>query len=442
MNTKPIRMKWRQPVSIFLRTAGCLLMLYITQAQSSINIPPLTLTSAVELAVGNNPSLAEVQARYEAMAEIPSQVSALPDPMLQLNLMNMPTDSFDFDQEPMTQIQFGVTQAIPFPGKLSLRHDAAQAAAMAAAYSVDELRLDLINRVRESWWRLYYLDRALETTASNQALLRQFIEVATTKYETGQGLQQDVLLAQLELSKLMDQHIQLRSLRLRQSIKLNILMNTQPNQPIRLPSQVSTQLPDIKEEAFYYEHAESSRPLLKQAEHQLASAQSQLDLAKRDHYPDFSLGLTYGDRQGSNALPMGGSRSDFLSLMIGVKIPLYAGAKQSKAVKQRSSEFHQNRYALLDDRLKVMAEISNAITDYQRSREQFNLFEKGIVPQAQQTVESMLAGYQVNQVDFLNLVRSQITLFNYELQYWKTLSEAKQALSSLEAAVGEDTIYE
>ena len=442
MKTKATRTKWHCAVSFFLRTATCLLMLVIAQTQASIGRNELALETAVEAAVSNNPSLAEVQARYAALAEIPSQVSALPDPMLQLGLMNMPTDSFDFDQEPMTQIQFGVTQAIPFPGKLSLRKEAAEYRAGAAAHSVDGMRLGLINTVREAWWQLYYLDRALETTINNQSLLRQFIEVAITKYETGKGLQQDVLLAQLELSKLVDQHIQLRALRLRQSIKLNILMNTQPNQSLLLPSQVSKQLPDIKAEAFYYEHAESSRPLLKQAEQQLASAQSQLDLAKRDRYPDFSLGLTYGDRQGSNSLPMGGSRSDFLSLMIGVKIPLYAGAKQSKAIKQRSSELQQNRYALLDDKLKVMAEISNAVTDYQRSREQFTLFDKGIVPQARQTVESMLAGYQVNQVDFLNLVRSQITLFNYELQYWKTLSEAKQALSSLEAAVGEDTIYE
>ena len=71
-----------------------------------------------------------------------------------------------------------------------------------------------------------------------------------------------------------------------------------------------------------------------------------------------------------------------------------------------------------------------------------SLFGSGIVPQARQTVQSMLAGYQVSKVDFLNLVRSQITLLNYELQYWKSLSEAKQALAKIQAAVGEESIYE
>jgi cobalt-zinc-cadmium efflux system outer membrane protein len=70
------------------------------------------------------------------------------------------------------------------------------------------------------------------------------------------------------------------------------------------------------------------------------------------------------------------------------------------------------------------------------------LFDGGIIPQARQTVESMMAGYQVGQVDFLNLVRSQVTLFNYELQYWKSFTEVNQSIARLKAAVGEENIYE
>jgi cobalt-zinc-cadmium efflux system outer membrane protein len=127
---------------------------------------------------------------------------------------------------------------------------------------------------------------------------------------------------------------------------------------------------------------------------------------------------------------------------VGIKIPLYSGRKQSKAISQKTSELASSRYALIDKKGLVRAAISASVTDYQKSQDQFELFGKGIIPQAQQTVQSMLAAYQVSEVDFLNLVRSQITLFNYELQYWKALSEAKQALARLEAAVGEESIYE
>jgi outer membrane protein TolC len=175
---------------------------------------------------------------------------------------------------------------------------------------------------------------------------------------------------------------------------------------------------------------------------EIEAAESRFNLAKRDYYPDFKAGVTYGDRTGTNPLPRGGSRPDFVSVMVGIKVPLYAGRKQAHAVAQKSNELQKSRYALLDERGVVMAEISTAVTDYHRAKQQFSLYGSGIVPQAQQTVASMLAGYQVSEVDFLNLVRSQMTLFNYELQYWGALSEAKQALSRLEAAVGEESVYE
>ncbi|MEH6588602.1 MAG: TolC family protein [Halioglobus sp.] len=413
--------------------------LYASEYYSSV---PLTESAAVEIAIRDNPNLAGMQARFEALAEIPSQSGALPDPMVSFNAMNFPTDSFDRAQEPMTQLQLGFSQVFPFPGKLNLKEAAAEYDALAAGYSVDALRLQLVRNVKSKWWQLYYMDRALATVESNQTLLRQFIEVAKTKYETGKGLQQDVLLSQLELSLLMDQEIQLQAIRRNQAIQLNILMDNFAYEAITLPDEVSKAMPVHASEIGLYQKAESLQPRLKQMETHMKAAQSRLDLAKRDYYPDFKLGVIYGDRTGDNPPPMGGARSDLVSVMLGVNIPLYSGRKQSSAVSQKSSELERNRYAWLDERGVVMAEISSAVTDYDRAKQQFSLYGGGIVPQAQQTVQSMLAGYQVGEVDFLNLVRSQMTLFNYQLQYWKALSEARQAMARLEAAVGEGAVYE
>jgi outer membrane protein TolC len=397
---------------------------------------------AVATALHDNPSLAQIRSRYQALSEVPSQVGTLPDPTININAMNFPTDSFDRSQEPMTQVQIGFSQMIPFPGKLSLKKEAAEFEAIAAGHSVQEATLQLRSNVSTKWWQTYYLDRALETVQKNQALLRQFITVAKTKYETGEGLQQDVLLAQLELSKLLDQEIQLIAMRRMQAIELNVLMDQLPSTIIELPTQVSTQMPTLISEESLGELAGNERARLKQMQSNIESAQARLKLAKRDYYPDFMVGMTYGDRTGINTMPSGGDRADFASLMIGIKVPLYAKRKQAKAVAQRNSEVDMSRYALRDEKSNVLAQVSKSITDYQRAKQQFSLFESGIIPQAQQTVSSMLAGYQVNEVDFLNLVRSQITLFNYELQYWKALSEANQALARLEAAVGEESIYE
>ncbi|MFT5137534.1 MAG: cobalt-zinc-cadmium efflux system outer membrane protein [Arenicella sp.] len=411
-------------------------------AEESLSERQLTLEAAITIAIRDNPSLAQINARYDALQQVPSQVSTLPDPTINLNAMNFPTDTFDRRQEAMTQMQLGFSQQIPFPGKLSLKKEVAEFDAMAAGHSVQELRAQLRNKVASKWWQLHYLDRSLETVANNQNLLRRFITVAKTKYETGEGLQQDVLLAQLELSKLMDRVIQVEAIRQTQAIRLNILMDRLPSERILLSALVSTNMPELREEAVLYDIGREMRSQLKVVQSKIDAAQSRLKLAKRNYYPDFMVGMTYGDRSGMNPLPRGDQRADFASLMVGIKVPLYAGRKQAHEVAQRRSELAGTQHAQRDETGIILSQISTAITDYHRAKQQFLLFETGIIPQARQTVASMLAGYQVNQVDFLNLVGSQITLFNYELQYWKALSEANQALARLQAAVGEESIYE
>ncbi|MBV1931558.1 MAG: TolC family protein [Porticoccaceae bacterium] len=429
-------------IALFVTTPATVLATETSQASEPISGQILTEKMAIDKAVSTNPNLAQMQARYEALKEIPSQQGTLPDPVLSLNAMNLPSNTFHVGQEPMTQMQIGVSQAFPFPGKLALKEAASEFDAQAAGYSVDETRLRLINNVKRSWWQLFYLDRALDTVESNQALLRNFIQVAQTKYEVGDGLQQDVLLAQLELSKLLDRKIQLKAIRQSQVIQLNVLMDSPANTRIILPKTVSENMATIADQEILYRRAEAVRPLLEKTRKHISAAQSRLDLAEKNYYPDFKVGVAYGDRRGDNPMAQGGSRSDLLSLMFSVNLPIHTDRKQSRAVQQRSFELAQNRYALQDKQGTVRADISLAATNYQRAQEQFALFKQGIIPLARQTVSSMLAGYQVNQVDFLNLIRSQVTLFNYQLQYWQALTEANQALAQLAAAVGEENIYE
>ncbi len=380
-----------------------------------------------------------MQQRYEALTYIAPQVSTLPDPVLSLNGMNLPWDSFDLQQEPMTQLQLGVSQMFPFPGKLSLREDIAVFEAEAALHSVEEMRLNLDMNVSITWWEIYFLDRSIETVLSNQGLLRQFIDIAKKKYEVGQGLQQDVLLAQLELSKFLDQEVQLKSMREQRVIRLNVLMNVTPDQSVQLPSVMPVFTGTIASESELHQRALAARPILMEEKASISASESRLALAKKDYYPDFMVGLGYGNRQEDD---LGRSRQDFLSIMLSVNIPLYTGTKQSQAVQQRARELAKSRYSLVDQRNMVLSSISSAVTGYEQAKEQLSLYSEGILPQARQTVQSMLAGYQVSEVDFLNVVRSQVTLFNYELQYWKSFTEINQSIARLEAAVGEENVYE
>jgi outer membrane protein TolC len=299
-----------------------------------------------------------------------------------------------------------------------------------------------MGQVRDAWWQLMSLDRSIEIVDQNQQLMRDFVEIAQTKYKVGSGLQQDVLLAQLELSRLLDHELRLRGMRHAAQADLNAMLDRPADWLINLPlTPPNRRLPELPPEAQLLQRAGDDRALIDVQRDLVEAARKRLNLARKDYYPDFRLGIGYGDRQGFDTF-RGTGRSDFLSVMLSINVPIYSGSKQRKAVEQRTHEMSRQKYALNSALRSVQSSIARNLAGYQAARDQVILLETAIIPQAQQTVASMLAGYQVNQVDFLNLVNTQITLYNAQISYWESLSTAKQALARLASAVGRETLYE
>ena len=396
----------------------------------------LTLTRAEALALQHNPAMAAVTKNAEAMAAIPSQAGSLPDPTLSLNVMNLPVDTFSTTQEAMTQLQLGVTQAIPFPGKLELKAAAAEHMAAAALNNQQEFRLVLLRNTRIHWWNLAYLNKALSITRQNQSLLRNLVRIAETKYKTGKGLQQDVLLAQLELSKLLEQELKLEAAQNSERAELNALMGRAASADIVLADTARGTFA-VTDTTALKRWAREHRPMLLAMHDKTLAADSMVALAQKDYYPDFKMGAVYGIRSGTNPATRQ-TRADLASLMLSMTLPLYTDSKQDRAVDQRMAEKARAEFSWLDAVNQVDAQIDSAAADLRIARSRLSLFEQGILPQARQTTASMLAGYQVNKVDFLNLVRAQLSEFNTDIQYWQQVSLAHQAEARLAAAAGKE----
>jgi len=398
----------------------------------------LTLDQAIELALTGNPGLSEIKARAEAMAAVPSQEGTLPDPTLRFGALYLPTSSFNPHQDDFTMMEVGVSQEIPFPGKLALREKIAEQEALAAADSVDEARLRLVREVKQSWWRLFYYDRALNLLDESEHFFQQLIDIAQAKYKVGKGSQQDVLLAQLELSKLKDEKLNLVIMRHSQNARINALLDRAAETSVQIPAEAEFKLPVIVESALQ-DKALHIRPLFAQHHKMLDAALARVDLAQKGFYPDFTVGAAYDVRQNT---PSGQSRSDFASVQLSINVPIYANRKQAKAVDQRQSELLQAQYALHDDHRKIQAEIAAKAVEYQQTKEKLLLLEHEIIPQAQQAVNSLLAGYQVSQTDFTDLLRTQLSFFQYQTQYWQALSSTQQILAELSAEVGEELSHD
>ncbi len=423
---------------LYQKIVLCFTLLFISHTASA---ELLTLKQAESLALQHNPALAATKQQAEAMATMPAQAASLADPKLSFKALNLPVDSFSTTQENMTQLQLGLSQALPFPGKLGLKSDIAEHMARAAQHSSQEFRLLLLRNTRIHWWNLAYLDQALSIVRSNQQLLRRLVRIAETKYKTGKGLQQDVLLAQLELSKLLEKELHLQGIRKREAARLYALIGSPTGITMTLPKlepkYISKQNIDV---VMLKNEVRHTRPMLLAMDEKVQASAARIALADKGYYPDFNLGAAYGFRQGVNPANKQ-SRPDFTSVMLTMSLPIYTDHKQDKRVAQRKAEKARAQFSWQDAVDQVEADIDAAASDLRIARSQVALFEQGILPQARQTTASMLAGYQVNKVDFLNLVRAQLSEFNTDMRYWKQISLVHQAEARLAAAAGKDNLY-
>jgi cobalt-zinc-cadmium efflux system outer membrane protein len=399
---------------------------------------PLTPERAVGIALEDNPGLAEIKARAEAMAAIPSQEGSLPDPTVSFGALWLPVASgLNLHKDDFTMMEVGVSQTIPFPGKLALKEKAAVFEAEAIAETAEEARLQLVREVTLQWWQLLFIHRSLLIIDDTEHLLKQLAEIADSQYRVGKGLQQDVLSALLEQTKLAKEKARHIGLHRASMSRLNALLNRPADHGIRLPDEVAAELPDIRSAGDLQTQSKQSRPLLAERKKAIDAAQTRLELAKKDYYPDFTVGTAYSFRQNN---PNGQSRSDFASFQIAVTLPIYTDRKQAKAVDQRQSELLKERYALNDAERKIQTEINESLALYQASQEQFELLKNSALPLAEQTITAAVAAYQVGKTDFQSVIRAENAWFDYRNQYWQTLAEAHQALAQLAAAVGKEAL--
>jgi cobalt-zinc-cadmium efflux system outer membrane protein len=431
----PLLSRWR-PCRVSWMPVACWLTLFSSTLLA--DEPILTLEQAISMALADNPSLAQIKARSEAMAAIPSQEGSLPDPTLNFGALNLPTaNGLNLQKEDMTMLEVGISQPIPFPGKLALREKAATFEAEAAAHTVEEARLQLARDVNIHWWQLMFVHRSLLIISDTEQQLKQLARIADTQYRVGKGLRQDVLsalLAQTRLTKEKAQHLAMHRAEL---ARLNALLNRPADKAVRLPDSVDEYLPAIGSATDLQAQSEKSRPRLAERKNAIDAAQSRLELAEKDYYPDFTVGTAYAFRQNT---PDGQSRSDFASVQLSMTLPIYTGRKQAKAVNQRQSELLKERYALDEAHREIQTEINAALALYQGSVEQFELLKNDMLPLAQQNVAASLSAYQVGKADFQSVIQAQNAWFDYQNQYWQALAEAHQALAQLAAAVGKEAL--
>lgn len=417
----------------FLIFLGMLMIAFPGSGSAQENSFKSVLKSFIDTALKDNPEIKEFQNRIKAAEEVPSQVSSLDDPILQFQLMNLPVDTFDFSQENMTQKLFSLSQKLPYPGKLGLKVEIAEKNVDISEQDLEEVRLAITRDVKLAFYELCFVLEATNITQENKTLLEQFIIIAESKYSVGKGLQQDVLKAQVELSKIMERLIELQKLSGFEKAKLNSLMNLLPQAPLTIPHGIVKTNFNFTVEKLQAT-AEKHRPLLSKILSIKERYGSSKKLAEKEYYPNFNVGFKYGQREGNSQI----DRADFVSAFVGINIPIWYKTKQSRRVSETAYKVEMAGETYNRAKNQIFLKIKELVDKEQQGNKTLQLIAQGILPQARQSLESALAGYSVDKVDFLTLLSNQVTMFNWQIRYHRELTDYEKNLAEVEHSAGKN----
>ena len=392
-----------------------------------------TLDSLINQALNVSPKLKMLQSKYSAAESQTNINTNLPDPMLTLGLMNLPTNSFSFTQEPMTGKIIGLSQAFPFPGKLGSMADVSEKGAEIVKQEIDDARNEIVKNVAQNYYELIFVRKSIDVANENLKLLNEIAKVVRTSYTVAKASQQNLFKVELEITNLKDKIDELKN----KENSIKAMINAQLLRSQDIP--VSTgSLPVIQYFKFSQEELDSlavqNRPFLTGIRLAKQKAELQEKLAKYDYYPNFNVSVQYTqrDRIAKTNTPL----TDFASFMVGISLPLNYGGKVSSKVEENEAtqDMYQEQYNLSLQMLN--SNFGTAISRLNSLQDRIKLVEQAQLPQAQQTYSASLSGYQVGQIDFINVIDSQKKLYQVETNLYRLKTNYLKEIEELKFLTG------
>jgi outer membrane protein, heavy metal efflux system len=420
-------------------TILALLLLAAGIASASETKPAEALPALIDTALANNPELKSSRARWQMFVAKSKQAGALDDPMFMFKLQNMlAREPFVFNKDPQSAKVIGISQQLPFWGKRAIRQEVAQFEAESYKWAIEERKLELSRMVKETWYQIWAADKKLEVVDKNLQLLTDFVTIAESKYSVGQGVQQDIYKAGLEKSKMLDMQITLKQQRTSLEANLNYLLYRPGNTPVgTIPDFTLPQLALTVEQlnATAYE----KRPQIKSLISLANKGQASHRLARKEFYPDFNLSFEYMFKEAVATDMITDPGYNMFTLGVTFNLP-FQQEKRHAMLAESTSETDMATEELNGLKNTISYTINDTLAQLERRRQLVDLYKGGIIPQAEQSLESAVISYRVSKVDFLTLLDGRMSLFNYERELYESQAEYMMKLAQLEAAVGADLV--
>jgi outer membrane protein TolC len=370
-----------------------------------------------------------------------------PDPELQLGFMNRSLPGLR-PMEPLGMTQLQLMQMIPVAGKLRLAGAVASARAASQAERASEVEWVVRSDVAMVFYELYQTERTLNVERQTLRLLGSTREIAEAMYRTGDGRQADVLRANVAIARMVQDTIRMTAMRAGLAARLNTLLDRPADTPVGSPQ--LPQFPDsVPSLASLIDESAGNRAMVKAGLREVEAAGTQAELARREIWPDLTIGIQYGQSRltmptvtDAQGVPMPAERrtEHMGSLMLGASLPVFARSRQLQMREEMSAMRRMAEADLAAMRAETRGDVARAHADLTRARTLATLYHTTVLPQAEATVESSLSAYRVGSVDFMTLLDSRMAVNEYHRELLTIEAEEGKAWAELEMLVGRELL--
>ena len=387
------------------------------------------VSALLDEASRNNPEILAARRGWQAAAQVPSQVSTMPDPQVTLQHLSVgsPRPFAGFSNSDFAYIGLGISQDLPYPGKLKLKGEAAQRDAAIARQRVESVTRSILQQVKDTYFQLAYIQETLTVIDRNDKLLEQLERIADARYRVGQGNQQDVLRTQLERTKLQREVVHHHDIMQTQQAMLRKLLNRPSGSPdIAVETLVETPI-SVGVDALLA-RIRTQNPDVASQEEMINRGGLQVEMARKDRYPDFSVQYMWQHT--------GESFRDYYIVSFSARLPIYRSRKLNPEMTQAVEELNKSKR---DYEAQVQSAFFDVRSQYiaaETASQMLKIYREGLIPQALATYQSGLAVYQTGRQDFETLLSAFMDVLNFDEEYWKVLSEHESALSRIEQLTG------
>jgi outer membrane protein TolC len=395
--------------------------------------PPLSLAKLVQEATERNPEILAARRAVDAKrARIP-QAGAWADPTVSISYGGNALPPFTVMRaDPSSNRQVMAEQMIPYPGKTHLRTEIALRDADAETLAYEAVERRVAAEVKQAYFDLAFVDRSLAILQKDHEALEGFEKVTEIRYSVGKAAQQDVLRAQLEITRLSQRATMLNQQRRTLEAQLNSLRNVPIDSPVSATAVVQPSTFVYTQDQLQ-EAAQANYPVLKQRKTMVDEGRLSVELARKEERPDFSVGYTYMQR---DALP------DMVGITLTTSLPVFRHRKQDMAITEAAANLESARQMQASELTVLRYQVQQDFLEIQATEQLLKLYSQGIAPQSSLTLESSISSYQIGGVDFLNVISNFQEVIDAELDYHQQVTNHEKALARLEEVTGLDLIQQ